>query len=554
MRSSGWVRILGQRPAIASSRGNMQAKDGKSMRLQIVGGRKQHWVGTFKAKATTTRGKTVMVERALALGRVDQVDMADAEERLNAAIKEADKAEPITVDAGARPTGLQHGSLRIFNKRNPTWKGRYYEYQTDKDGITRRNQRTILIGSVDAMSKDQARQVLNAFIARAEGAEIDLAEVLELGPPSEGSTTAGGAPEQAHGSMDLDPEAARLFAVVQLAMGKNADASGKTLRWFWEHRFRPLKEPSWKESNAPKMIWSIEHYVVRPFGTIPLEKLERFALQDYLNRLAKTRSKSVVAVFRTYMKAILDEAVEQGFLTKNPARILTVPKTRKQQRRVLTMDEIAALLSSMAGRDRLIVRMFLVLGLRPGELFALRRNDLSGGYLRIDESLSPLVGIVEPKTDASAASVWVPASLATEIEGWLNDLSDKRPEAFLFPSENRETPIAAGNWLKRVLKVAGAAAAKRWVELGNEAQPGFLDGLTLQSLRRSCATHLQHLGSVKDVQGHLRHSRPDITAAVYMQEIPASVRAAVENLDAQLTQQRMPDASESTTEGEDGGL
>ena len=46
---------------------------------------------------------------------------------------------------------------------------------------------------------------------------------------------------------------------------------------------------------------------------------------------------------------------------------------------------------------------------------------------------------------------------------------------------------------------------------------------------------MQHLGSVKDIQAHLRHARPNVTAEVYMQEIPASVRAAVESLDQKLS-------------------
>jgi hypothetical protein len=41
-------------------------------------------------------------------------------------------------------------------------------------------------------------------------------------------------------------------------------------------------------------------------------------------------------------------------------------------------------------------------------------------------------------------------------------------------------------------------------------------------------------GGVKDIQGHLRHAAPAITAAVYMQPIPESVRSAVKALDAQL--------------------
>jgi integrase len=176
-----------------------------------------------------------------------------------------------------------------------------------------------------------------------------------------------------------------------------------TVLWFWEQRFRPLKEPTWKVSSAPKMVYFIGRYIVEPFAQTSLADLNRFDLQKHLNDLAEKYSRSVILNFRTYAKAMLDEAIEQGFLSRNPAAKLDLPKTRKPSRRVLTVEEIARLLDSMSGRDRLIVRMFLVLGLRPGELFALRRNDRVGkNQIRIDESISPLSGVVEPKTDARA--------------------------------------------------------------------------------------------------------------------------------------------------------
>ena len=120
-----------------------------------------------------------------------------------------------------------------------------------------------------------------------------------------------------------------------------------------------------------------------------------FELRKHLNGLAEKYSRSVILDFRTYMKAILDEAVEQQYLERNPAGKLELPKTRKPSRRALAVEEIAQLLDTMSGLDRLIVRMFLVLGLRPGELFALRRDDRVGpNQIRIDESISPISGIV----------------------------------------------------------------------------------------------------------------------------------------------------------------
>jgi hypothetical protein len=37
------------------------------------------------------------------------------------------------------------------------------------------------------------------------------------------------------------------------------------------------------------------------------------------------------------------------------------------------------------GRERLILRRFLVGGCRPAELFALRTNDVEPGQIRVDE-------------------------------------------------------------------------------------------------------------------------------------------------------------------------
>jgi len=180
--------------------------------------------------------------------------------------------------------------------------------------------------------------------------------------------------------------------------------------------------------------------------------------------------------------------------------------------------------------------MFLVLGLRPGELFALRRDDrVDRCRLRIDESVSDLVegNIVAPKTEASIAFVWIPESIAASLDEHIEAMDDTRPEAFLFPSR-RGTPMAIKNFLRRNLKRAADRAVAKITKTGAKVPDGFLAGVTHQVFRRTCATTLQHIGSVKDIQAHLRHATPIMTAGTYIQEIPASVRAAVESLDVKL--------------------
>ena len=54
-------------------------------------------------------------------------------------------------------------------------------------------------------------------------------------------------------------------------------------------------------------------------------------------------------------------------------------------------------------------------------------------------------------------------------------------------------------------------------------------------MRRTMATRAQSMGSVKDIQAHLRHAKADTTANEYMQELPESVKQMVGSVYAMLT-------------------
>jgi integrase len=380
----------------------------------------------------------------------------------------------------------QTGYVEETGKRTKKWKGHYYVYVRQEDGSEERRHRATILGLKSQMKKWEAEKLLQQIIDKATD----------------------------------DPARATPSPVY-------------SLKWFWENRYKPIKESTWKVSSRKRTVGFIENYVIGSFGEKTLAELNRFDLQTHLNKLAGDFSHSVVSKFRVYVKAILDEAIEQDFLVKNPARKLSMPETRKVCKRILTPEEIAAIMGQLSARDRLIVRMFLVLGLRPGELFVLRRDDKVPGRVRIDESVSPDRLIVEPKTDASVSYVWLPQSLETELDFWLEAKADQRSETFIFPTRNG-TPLNVSNYLNEVIKPAAKRAITEAKAKGT-VDPGFMVGVTHQAFRRTCATYMQKHGTVKDVQAHLRHASATTTVGVYMQEIPASVRVAVEELDRVLS-------------------
>lgn len=294
------------------------------------------------------------------------------------------------------------------------------------------------------------------------------------------------------------------------------DTGRMTLRQFWEERYLPMRGPTWKPSSKPKTIHFVTRRILERFGDRELRSLTRFELQQYINETAAAgASGSAVTKIRVYLHAILDEALEQGLIDKDPARRLDIPRCRKPDRPVLTPEQFRAIVAAMSERDALIMRCMLVLALRPGELFALRVDDLGDDWVRVDESATP-EGVLEPKTAGSISRVACPAELMRELRRWCGDAEARR---FVFPSR-AGTPIASHNFLRRVLREA-VVVARDHCELPSR--------VNLQMLRRCAATWMQG-GNPKDAQTHLRHSSPILTQAVYVQAVPSSVMAAASEL------------------------
>ncbi len=114
----------------------------------------------------------------------------------------------------------------------------------------------------------------------------------------------------------------------------------------------------------------------------------------------------------------------------------------------------------------------------------------------------------------------LPDDLAAELRQWKLECSNPSPDAPMFPNADGGF-MDTSNYRNRVLKPLAES-------LG-------IPKLNFQIIRRTIATRAQNLGSVKDIQSHLRHSRADTTANEYMQELPESVQQMVGTVYQMLT-------------------
>jgi integrase len=115
--------------------------------------------------------------------------------------------------------------------------------------------------------------------------------------------------------------------------------------------------------------------------------------------------------------------------------------------------------------------------------------------------------------------IHITQELAKALLFWKQQCPNPSSDTFVF-SNSRESFIDADRFRKQLLR-----------KLANELK---LSKLTFQVIRRTIATRAQTMGSVKDIQGILRHSSASTTADVYMQEISEGVKMALQSISNEL--------------------
>jgi integrase len=296
--------------------------------------------------------------------------------------------------------------------------------------------------------------------------------------------------------------------------GRVLKDSSVTFEWFVRNRYFPLRQGDWRPETAKEKMAQIELDLIARFGDHPLDTFDRFMLQTHVNGLAERYSQDRVKQARSYLKSIFDEAMEQEFLVKDPSRKLKIPKNlRPKDKRILSWEELWSILAETARRDRLLLLLDMTEALRPSELFALRWRSFDNlNTLSITETVYRRQIRPFGKTPGSLTKVHLPDGLTSELRRWKRECKNSSPEAFIFSNADGGC-LDTSNYRFRVLRPLAE-------KLG-------IERLNFQILRRTMATQAQGMGSIKDIQAHLRHAKADTTANEYMQALPESVREMV---------------------------
>jgi len=201
------------------------------------------------------------------------------------------------------------------------------------------------------------------------------------------------------------------------------------------------------------------------------------------------------------LSLVLDLAVRDSRLVRNPANRVPLPRAAKGEKAFLTHDQVETL-AAAAGDSSTTVLFLAYTGLRWGELAALRvrRLDLLRRRAEIVESVAEVRGALvfsTPKTHQSR-SVPVPRFLVDQLAGLV---AGKGSDDFVFTAPQGGV-LRLQNFRHTV-----------WTRAVRDAG---LDGLTPHSLRHTAASLAIASGAdVKVVQQMLGHASATMTLDLY---------------------------------------
>lgn len=160
---------------------------------------------------------------------------------------------------------------------------------------------------------------------------------------------------------------------------------------------------------------------VPALGAVALADMSPALVRQWYVALVARHSPSVAAKAYTRLRQIMAAAVNGEMISKNPCRIERGGVEHHPEQRFATMAELAAVAGAVADPYRVLVLAAGLAGLRQGELFALRWDDidLAAATITVHRKRLRLASgeVIEddPKSRAGWRTVALPAVLVAEL-------------------------------------------------------------------------------------------------------------------------------------------
>jgi integrase len=236
-------------------------------------------------------------------------------------------------------------------------------------------------------------------------------------------------------------------------------------KWVAERELAPLTEDLYR--------YLLDKHLTA-FADLDLDEITAPRVREWrAERLRLTGAKTITAKAYRLLKAVMETAVDDELIQRNPCRIKGAGKEKAAERRIATVAQVDALADAVGMRWRLMVYLGAYGPLRPEELAGLRRRDVDLDTLRIR------VRLAEPermngrrvrgdtKSEAGTQTVILPAFLRRELRWHLESYAEPGPDGLIFVGE-KGAPFRRstfGRKWRRAREVVGMPEGFRFYDL-----------------------------------------------------------------------------------------
>ena len=296
--------------------------------------------------------------------------------------------------------------------------------------------------------------------------------------------------------------------------------------WIEEHKI------SVRTREEYRSIWR-NH--VEPFlASVELAAMTTGTIRTWrANLLDSGRSEDRTAKAYRLVRAIMNTAVDDGRVKRNPCRIKGAGEHRTPERTTATVEQVFDVAGRMPERFRALVLAAAFTGLRWGELVGLRRCDidLSTGTVHVRRKLAQLsrggLQAGPTKSAAGVRNVAVPDFLREELRAHIEKFAGAGPEGLVFRGE-RGAMLRRGNF--------GRAA--RWPETVVKA--GLPVGFHFHDLRHTGNQLAANSGATTRELMHRMGHGSMRAAIIYQHASTERDRRIADEMGAMVERERQP--------------
>lgn len=293
--------------------------------------------------------------------------------------------------------------------------------------------------------------------------------------------------------------------------------------------------------------YALYNHLLPKFGECNLQDLDARKFQAHLNQLSEKYSACTTNTVRRYSIMLLDAAVRFNYLEKNPFRNTRPKRQIKKEIVALSSDETNRIIdiarngnyqehqrndpSAEYLRHAYATAIVVAIdcGLRKGEIFGLRWEDVFSNYILVRNNLveSSKGRILDtPKTLTSARKVIIGSRCINALQKWRVEqatYAERFAGIFLNPYNMVFTNgvgnfVSYNNFYKRCWK--------------NIIKKAGLDHVKFHDLRHSHCSQLLAAGiSPQIVSQRLGHSDLGVTLRVYAHILPNMQETALKQID-----------------------